>query len=125
MNFDDNMTILNERGEEIFYKPSQEERTLAMLIFLLSFVTTVIGPLIIWLFKKNESAFIDHFGKEYFNMAISYFIYSVVSAILTFILIGFLLVPVVIIAGLVFTIIAAIKAYEGEFYRIPFLIRFF
>ncbi len=125
MNVDDKMTILDENGDEIFYRPTDEERTLAMLIFLISFFTSVLGPLIIWLIKRKESAYIDHYGREYFNMTISYFIYTIISALSLFILIGFILLPAVGIAAIVFTIIGAVKAYGGEYYRIPFIIRFF
>lgn len=125
MNVDDKMTILDENGDEIFYSPTDEERTLAMLIFLISFFTSVLGPLIIWLIKRKESAYIDHYGREYFNMTISYFIYTIISALSLFILIGFILLPAVGIAAIVFTIIGAVKAYGGEYYRIPFIIRFF
>lgn len=125
MNVDDKMTILDENGDEIFYRPTDEERTLAMLIFLISFFTSVLGPLIIWLIKRKESAYIDHYGREYFNMTISYFIYTIISAFSLFILIGFILLPAVGIAAIVFTIIGAVKAYGGEYYRIPFIIRFF
>lgn len=125
MNVDDKMTILDENGDEIFYRPTDEERTLAMLIFLISFFTSVLGSLIIWLIKRKESAYIDHYGREYFNMTISYFIYTIISALSLFILIGFILLPAVGIAAIVFTIIGAVKAYGGEYYRIPFIIRFF
>jgi len=125
MNVDDKMTILDENGDEFFYRPTDEERTLAMLIFLISFFTSVFGPLIIWLIKRKESAYIDHYGREYFNMTISYFIYTIISALSLFILIGFILLPAVGIAAIVFTIIGAVKAYGGEYYRIPFIIRFF
>ncbi|MBM4761991.1 DUF4870 domain-containing protein [Bacillus sp. B15-48] len=103
--------------------PSNEERLLATAIYAISFFTAFIGPLVIWLVKKDESSYIDYHGREYFNFFISYFVYSVVSGILVVILIGFLLLPIVGLLGVVFTIIGAIKAYEGEEYRIPFIFR--
>ncbi|WP_280769210.1 DUF4870 domain-containing protein [Salipaludibacillus daqingensis] len=102
---------------------SQEEKTLALLIYLVSFLTAIIGPLIIWLLKKDESAFIDYHGREYLNLFISYTIYMTVSGILVILLIGFVLLPIVGAAALIFTIIGAVKAYSGEYYRIPFLLR--
>ncbi|UOE92517.1 MULTISPECIES: DUF4870 domain-containing protein [Bacillaceae] len=104
--------------------PQKEERMFSMLIYLLSFFTAIIGPLIIWLLKKDESELIDHHGKEYINFFISYAIYGLVASISMIILIGFILAPAVGIAYFVFTIIAAIKAYEGSFYQIPLIIRF-
>lgn len=115
--------IIGEDGKREFQKTTEEERLLAMLIYLLSFFTTFIGPLLIWLLKKETSSFIDYHGKEYFNFIISYFIYSVIGTILLFILIGIPILIVVGAAALIFTIIAAIKAFQGERYRIPFIFR--
>lgn|SRR5690625_1667753 len=111
----------NERGEQV--TTSSDERLLAMLIYVTSFFTTIIGPIIIWLIKREESAFIDYHGKEYLNFVISYFVYGIVAALSMIILIGFLLAPLVGIAAFVFTIIAAVKAYNGEMYRIPLIFR--
>lgn len=111
----------NERGEQV--TTSSDERLLAMLIYVTSFFTTIIGPIIIWLIKREESAFIDYHGKEYLNFVISYFVYGIVAALSMIILIGFLLAPLVVIAAFVFTIIAAVKAYNGEMYRIPLIFR--
>ncbi|MGN8644506.1 DUF4870 domain-containing protein [Gracilibacillus sp. HCP3S3_G5_1] len=103
---------------------NSDERLFGMLIYLLSFFTTIIGPLIIWMIKRDESPFIDHHGKEYFNFFISFTIYGIVSWILVFLLIGLLLLPIVAILAFIFTLIALFKAYSGEEYRIPLVIRF-
>jgi uncharacterized protein len=100
-----------------------DEKLLAAAIYVVSFFVPVIGPLIIWLLKRNESSLIDYHGKEYFNFLISYTVYSIVSAILTLVLIGFLAVWLLGIYILVFTIVAAIKAYDGREYRIPLVFR--
>ncbi|RDW15269.1 DUF4870 domain-containing protein [Oceanobacillus arenosus] len=105
--------------------PSSEERTLTLLIYLLSFVSAIIGPLVIWLIKKDESDFINFHGKAYFNFFISYAIYGVIAWILVFVLIGIVLLPILGIMGFVFTILAALKSYNGEYYQIPLSIRFF
>lgn len=105
--------------------PTKDERIMAMLIYVTSFFTTFIGPLVIWLIKKDESAFVDFHGKEYFNFIISYFIYTVISGILVLLLVGFLLLWALGILFIVFQIVGAIKAYEGQLYRFPFIIRFF
>ncbi|MDQ3118708.1 MAG: DUF4870 domain-containing protein [Verrucomicrobiota bacterium] len=88
------------------------------------------GPLLIWLLKRNESPEVDEHGKESLNFQISMFIYlaalGVVAFILMFVLIGFLLFPVIAIlyvAGIVLVIIASLKAGEGQFYRYPLTIR--
>ena len=100
----------------------QDERLFAMLIYVLSFFTAFIGPLVVYLIK-SDSPFVKYHGKEYFNFLISYAIYGAISWLLVFVLIGFVLMPLVGIAAFVFTIIAAIRAYEGVEYRIPFIIR--
>lgn len=111
----------DERGGHM--ETTSDERLLAMLIYVTSFFTTVIGPIIIWLLKREESSFIDFHGKEYLNFIISYTVYGIVSGILVIVLIGFVLAPIVGIAAVVFTIIAAIKAFNGESYRIPLIFR--
>jgi uncharacterized protein len=102
---------------------SADDRIFAMLIYVSSFFTTFIGPLIIWLVKK-DSPFVNYHGKEYFNFLISYAIYSFIAWILVFIIIGMVILPIIGIMAFVFTIIAAIKSYEGLEYHIPLTIRF-
>ncbi len=102
---------------------SKDERLLAAAIYVSSFFTAFIGPLVIWLIKKDESSFIDYHGREYFNFLISYTVYGIISGILILVLIGFVLVWLVGVLALVFTIIAAIKAYDGKEYRFPFIFR--
>ena len=104
---------------------SSDERMLACLIYVISFFTAFIGPFLIWILKKNESDFIDYHGKEYFNFLISYSIYGIISGILMIVLIGFVFIVIVGILVFVFTIVAAVKAYNGEYYRIPLVIHFF
>lgn len=102
---------------------SKDERLMATGIYVLSFFTNIIGPLIIWLLKKDDSSLIDFHGKEYFNFLISYSVYAIVSSILMVVLIGFVLLPIVGIMAFIFTIIGAVKAYNGELYRIPLVFR--
>ncbi|WP_171050746.1 DUF4870 domain-containing protein [Bacillus sp. BHET2] len=103
--------------------PTKDERLMAALIYILSFFTLFIGPLVIWLIKKDDSEFVDFHGKEYFNFLISYAVYGFVSSILMVVLIGFVLAPVVGVLALIFTILGAIRAYEGEYYHIPTIFR--
>src|SRR5688572_25125240 len=63
--------------------PTQDERTMSMLIYLLAILTFFIGPLIIWLMKKDQSRFIDHHGKECINFQIVATIAATVLAPLT------------------------------------------
>lgn len=102
---------------------SNEDRLIAAAIYVVSFFTALIGPLVIWVVKKNDSNFIDYHGREYLNFFISYCIYSIISFILTIVFIGVIMLAIIGVLAFIFTIIAAIKAYEGKEYRIPFVFR--
>jgi hypothetical protein len=114
-----------------FEKPSKDACTWAMLchIFGLGWciipgIGGVIGSLIVWQIKKDQYPFVDVHGKEALNFQISMLIYGAISFLLIFVICGAFLLPLVIIADIVFTIIAAIKAGQGESYRYPLSIRF-
>ncbi len=84
----------------------------------------VLGPLIMWLLKREDHPFIDEQGKESLNFQITMFIALAVSGLLTLVFIGFVLLFIVGIIMTIFPIIGAIKANEGIHYRYPFSIRF-
>ncbi len=100
-----------------------EERTMGMLCHLLAIFTGFIGPLIIWLIKKEESPFVADQGKESLNFQITFLIAYIACIVLMFVVIGIILLPIVVIADIVLVIIATIKANKGEWYRYPFAIR--
>lgn len=108
----------------------RQARMWAMLCHLSAFSGWIIpfghilGPLIIWLIKRDDHPFINEQGKESLNFQISLSIYLIVSAILVLALIGFVLFFVVGIVGFIFVIVAAVKANEGVSYRYPLTIRF-
>jgi len=85
---------------------------------------SIIGPLIVWQIKKDEFGFVNDQGKEAVNFQITILIYLIVSAFLSFVCIGFVLLPAVVVFDLVFLLIAAVKANDGERYRYPLTIRF-
>jgi uncharacterized Tic20 family protein len=103
---------------------SKDARMWAMLCHLLGLFTSFVGPLIIWLLKKEEDPFIDNQGKEALNFQITLVIGWIVSGLLMFICIGALLGVAVSVVDIVFCIIACIKANGGEAYRYPVSIRF-
>ncbi|MCW0202283.1 DUF4870 domain-containing protein [Rhodanobacter thiooxydans] len=109
--------------------PSAEERQWAMFAHLSALVGviiplgSIIGPLVIWLIKKDTMPFVNDQGKEALNFNITVGIAAIVSWILCFILIGFLLLAVLAVGWVVFVIIATIKANEGTTYRYPFTLR--
>ena len=83
----------------------------------------ILGPLIVWLIKKDEFTFVDDQGKEALNFQISMTIYAIVSSVLICIGVGIFLLIAVGIVNLIFIIIAAIKANAGVAYRYPLCIR--
>ena len=110
--------------------PSAEEKQWALFAHLSSFaglftggLGNILGPLVIWLIKKDTMPFVNDQGKEALNFNITIFIAAIVSALLMFVLIGFLLLPLVGLAWLILTIMATIKASNGEAYRYPFTLR--
>jgi uncharacterized Tic20 family protein len=84
----------------------------------------VLGPLIVWLIKRGDSAEIDANGKESLNFQISMLIYHAIAVVLCFVLIGIPILIALWILDVVFTIIASVKTSEGQFYRYPLTIRF-
>ena len=88
----------------------------------------IIGPLIIWQIKKEEFPFVDEQGKGAVNFQISMTLYLLISAILwiplSFFCIGVFIPLAISIVDLVFLLIAAVKANDGEHYRYPLTIRF-
>lgn len=86
----------------------------------------VLGPLLVWQIKKSEFPSVEEHGKAALNfqltVLIALFIGIISAVLLSFVCIGFLLIPVVVLiglAGLVFAVIAGIKANNGEPYRYP------
>ena len=103
---------------------TQDDKTLGIVMHLLCIVGfPVIGPLIVWLMKKDQSPYLDAQGRELLNFQLSYFIYALISLVLVAVLIGIPLLYAVGIASLVFTIIGIVKASEGQVYRFPLCIR--
>lgn len=98
---------------------TQDDRTMAMIAHILGIPTGFLGPLIIWLIKKDQSKFVANqaFQALIFQVAITigYFI----AGILTMVVIGALLFPIFGIISLIFGIIAAMAANRGEWYSYP------
>jgi uncharacterized protein len=103
--------------------PSKDDCNLAMLAHLLGIFTSFVGALVIWLVKKDESAFIAKEGAEALNFQITIALGWIIAMMLSMILIGFLLYPVLLIANLVFCILAAVSASKGQPYRYPLTLR--
>ena len=104
--------------------PTQDEKNLGLIMHVLSLVGfSLIGPLIVWLVKKDESPFINAQGRELLNLQLSFLIYTIACVPLCFVLIGIPLLIVVGIAAFILTIIGLVKATEGKIYRFPATIK--
>lgn len=108
----------------------KDERMWATICHLSAFaglvipLGNVVGPLIVWLIKREGLPLVQDQGKEALNFQISVTIYILVSIALCFVCIGFVILPAVVIFAIVMTIIAAVKASTGVAYRYPLTIRF-
>jgi uncharacterized Tic20 family protein len=109
--------------------PTQDERTWGMLAHLTAFagfivpLGFIIGPLVVWLLKRDQSAFVADQGKEALNFNISVLLAIAVCGALVWILIGILLGVALFVFWMAVTIIAGIKASEGIRYRYPYALR--
>ena len=84
----------------------------------------LVGPLIVWLVKREDHPFIDEQGKESVNFQITMIGAVILCIPLIFVAIGIVLMPLIGIFDVVMTIIAGIKAANGEHWRYPLTIRF-
>jgi uncharacterized Tic20 family protein len=109
---------------------SETERNWAMFCHLAGFagffvpLGGVIGPLVIWLSKRDDSTWVNENGKSSLNFQLSILMYMVLVIPLCLILIG---IPLLIILGIlkiVFVIIASVKASKGEEFKYPLSIPF-
>ncbi|MEO3868351.1 DUF4870 domain-containing protein [Nonomuraea sp. B12E4] len=104
-------------------RPGTDDTTMAMLSHLSGLLVSWIGPLIIYLMKKDEAPYVRDQAAEALNFQLTMFIGYVVSAILMVVFIGFLLFPIIWILSLIFHIQAAMATTKGQNYRYPFAIR--
>nr|WP_242695208.1 DUF4870 domain-containing protein [Shewanella sp. 4t3-1-2LB] len=122
------------------YELPKQERDMGMLVHLATFAGylipfgNILGPLIVWLMKREDSAFVDACGRNTLNFQISMLIYYAVAIVLAFSLVSFLLIGfflvsffligLLVLLNVIFTIIAAIKASEGKVFKYPLAIGF-
>jgi uncharacterized Tic20 family protein len=102
------------------------DRTLGMVAHLLGLAGfiipfgNIIGPLILWQVKKDQSPFAADQAKESLNFQITVTIAYVIAFLLFFVVIGVFLLPLIGLVSLILIIIAAIQANSGAAYRYPF-----
>ncbi|KJV30973.1 membrane protein [Luteibacter yeojuensis] len=102
-----------------------DDKNIAMLTHLSGILFSIIMPLIVWLMHKDraDKAYLVTEAKEALNFQITVLIGYVICWILTFLLIGMILTPLLWLANLIFCIIAAVKVSSDGTYRYPFALR--
>ncbi len=97
---------------------------LAQLANLVFFPVGVIIPIVLWQTKKQQMPALDAHGKMVVNWMISAVIYGIVSFVLAFVIIGFFLLIALGLLSLIFPIVGAVKANNGELWEYPLTIKF-
>lgn len=103
-----------------------EQNTFSMLMYLVlifGFLGAILS-IVMWATNKEKSPFVDSHGKNILNWFISSVIYAVASIILVFFCIGYFLIFGLAITHLIFIILGAIKANNGETFKFPLAIPF-
>ncbi len=122
---DDQTAFKSVQGDQrTVYTPTGEERTMAILSHILNLVAPLIAPLVIYLIKKDESAYVAEHAKESLNFQITMAICFMISTILTIVIIGAFLLVILGFLSLVLVIIATVKANDNKMYRYPINFRF-
>lgn len=109
---------------------SQEERQMGMFLHLSQLASVVVPlagivlPIVLWQTQKEKMPSLDPHGKMVVNWMISCIIYAVVSVILVFLLVGIVLLLALGVIAIVFPIIGAVKANNGELWKYPLAIPF-
>jgi uncharacterized Tic20 family protein len=110
--------------------PTEEERTWAMFCHLAAFAGYIIpfghivGPLVLWLIRREQFPMVDEHGKESLNFQITMTICAIVSAILVFVVIGVVLLLALAVFDIVMIIMGTLAANSGKPFRYPLTIRF-
>ena len=105
------------------------ERDWAMGAHLMTFLGfvfpfgNIVGPLIIYLAKREESEFVEDQAREAVNFQITVTIALIIAFILAFVVIGMFMIPIIVIGNIVFVILAALAAQKGQRFRYPFCLR--
>ena len=109
---------------------SETERNWSMLCHLSAFAGFffpfggIIGPLICWLTRKDESLWINNNGKASLNFQLSMLLYMILAIPLCFIILGFPIIFALVVLKVVCVIIASVKAPKGELFKYPLSIPF-
>lgn len=102
---------------------TSDETTWSMLSHIGGIVLGFLAPLLVMLTKGNESPYTRYHAVEALNFQITLAIGWVVASVLTVVVIGIFLYPVLFILNIVFCVMAGLAANKGETYKYPFALR--
>lgn len=115
----------SDGGADVPGEVTSDERTWAVLVHasaLAGFVVpfgNILGPVLVWAIKRDESQFVDENGKEAVNFQITWTFLLVAAAFTLLVGIGLLLLPLVALAWLVLVVVAVLRASEDQVYDYP------
>jgi uncharacterized protein len=124
-----NLAAVGANGATETGAADQEVRNTAVAAHLSTFAGlvvpfgSVIGPLAVWLTRRDRDPFIDQAGREALNFGISIAVYGLVALVAALMLVGIPLLIVGVIAWVVLASLAAVKASQGQAYRYPLTMR--
>lgn len=84
----------------------------------------IIGPIICWISRKDESEWVNTNGKSSLNFQLSLLLYTVLAIPLCFIIVGIPILLALVLLEFICVIIASIRASKGEVYKYPLSIPF-
>ncbi|MEC8104449.1 MAG: DUF4870 domain-containing protein [Pseudomonadota bacterium] len=119
---------MSNQNDEYWGMPANTYCTLIHLSQLTSLLIPGLGlilPILMWLMNKDKNDDIDRHGKVTANWLLSLIIYSIICFILWIFVIGALAFFVLGALNLIFAIIAAVKANNGQLWVYPLSIQFF
>ncbi len=96
------------------------DRTLAALAHASSLFASFLGPILFLILADDDDELVKQNAKNALNFQIVVFVALVISGLLTVVLVGFLLLPIIGVIDLVLVLIATVKANDGEVYKYPY-----
>lgn len=107
------------------YEVTDDEQTWGILAHAAAFTGLVIpfgnilGPLLVWLIKRDESRFVDENGKEAVNFQITWTVLMFFAFLAVFVAVGLVLVPLIALAWLILVVVGTARASDREVYDYP------
>ena len=124
--------LLSDHSAESAFQPwGMQVPTYCMLLHLSQLISLFlppggwVAPIIMWALNKDQDPRIDRHGKVVLNWILSALIYTLIFALMIFIVIGIPLLIALHVAGLVFAVIGGVKANDGQLWKYPLSISFF